>query len=679
MRYRQGWKALNRLLHEDRSFSGHERNCVFLNTRGHRDGSERFADISAVSGFDFDDDGRAIALTDWDFDGDLDVWVTNRTAPRVRLLKNNSPQGNHFLAIKLQGDGDRTNRDAIGARVKVVLKDDARPMMKTLSAGDAFLSQSSSWLHFGLGPQSSVQHVTVHWPGGQVVQYDDIEIDRRYVINQRNGSVTTWHPPSERKELVAASQNQPTPGEFSRTVLPAPRLLPTLRTDGSDGPLNSGIDQPTIISIWSSTCNACCLELSEFAQHADELRKAGLNVVAINLDNLESPSRDGATKSGAQLGAKEVLKRIEFPFTAESGTVELVRSLDVLKRSIFDRWQTLKVPSSFLVDANGFVRVVYEGSVSVQQLVGDVKLLTLPVNRLREFSTPFAGRWSMAPSAADPLQVSSRFIDEAMIQAGIDYLERHAQFAEQNQDASQTIQSPSDLYYVLAVLLRDQNQVDEAALAFQKAIQLRPDDVRFRGGFANLLAGDGRLSEAAEQLDKVLEINPRDVGTERKLAFIRMTEGNFSAAINRFNNILRQQPKDVACWYNLANAYRKNGDMAKAIETYRQTLKVQPQMLLAANNLAWILATNPTTELRDGIQSVELAEQICVRTKHTQPSFLDTLACAYAENGDFDKAISTAEKAIELFTKSGQSERASAIASRLKRFKQEQPHRDSNE
>ena len=61
------------MIDSGKAFSGNERNCVFLNTR---DG--RFADISAGSGLDFPDDGRAIAVTDWDQDGDLDLWISNR-------------------------------------------------------------------------------------------------------------------------------------------------------------------------------------------------------------------------------------------------------------------------------------------------------------------------------------------------------------------------------------------------------------------------------------------------------------------------------------------------------------------------------------------------------------------------------------------------------------------------
>ena len=82
---------LSRMMHEGRSFSSHERNCVYLNTGSAPAGGGRFANISAISGLDFPDDGRAVALVDWDHDGDLDMWISNRNAPRLRLMRNEQP------------------------------------------------------------------------------------------------------------------------------------------------------------------------------------------------------------------------------------------------------------------------------------------------------------------------------------------------------------------------------------------------------------------------------------------------------------------------------------------------------------------------------------------------------------------------------------------------------------
>ncbi|MCA9211463.1 MAG: tetratricopeptide repeat protein [Planctomycetales bacterium] len=665
MRYRQGWKALNRLLHEDRSFSGHERNCVFLNTHSNT-GNERFADISAASGLDFADDGRAVALSDWDFDGDLDIWVTNRTAPRIRFLRNNSARENHFISIKLHGDGKTTNRDAVGARVEVVLDgDNSLPLIKTLSAGDAFLSQSSSWLHFGLGNSKQIRHVVVHWPGDEQRQYDGLEVDHRYIIDQQSNSVNSWTPPTNRKQLKESQQETLASTSVARTVLPARRLLPSLRADGMEQPLNTMIDRPTVITIWSATCNTCAQELKDYADQADQIRQAGLNVLAVNLDNIEGDSS----------GAEQVLASTGFPFTNVSGTVELVRSLDVLKRAIFDRWQTSTVPASFLVDERGFVCVLYQGPVEISRLLTDVKLLNVPDSELRTYTSPFPGKWVMPPLAADPLPVTSHFIDEAMVNSGTDYLERHTQLGSQSPTNADG-QEPGDLYYVLAVLLRDQEQIDESQEAFRRAIGYRPDDFRFRSDYASLLAKIGQLDQAAEQLQEAARINPSDVSTERKLAFIRMAQGNASAAIERFNKVVKAQPKDVACWYNLANAYRVNGQLDKAIQTYRHTVELQPGMTLAANNLAWILATHPQAENRNGTEAVKWADHVCKQTKYGSPAFLDTLACAYAETGDFKKATAAASKAIKILTTNGQSDQAASIQARLELFRKKMPYRD---
>ena len=81
--YVRHWGEMNNRLKRGGSLSGRERNCAFLNIDG-----KKFATISGVSGFDLPDDSRSMALSDWDGDGRMDVWVSNRTAPRVRFFQN---------------------------------------------------------------------------------------------------------------------------------------------------------------------------------------------------------------------------------------------------------------------------------------------------------------------------------------------------------------------------------------------------------------------------------------------------------------------------------------------------------------------------------------------------------------------------------------------------------------
>nr|NIP93013.1 CRTAC1 family protein [Akkermansiaceae bacterium]NIV25480.1 hypothetical protein [Gemmatimonadota bacterium] len=141
-----------------KSFSGRERHCVFLNLQ-----NGRFADTSALSGVDLPDDGRGVGLVDWNHDGRVDLCLANRNGPQLRLLQNDFASPGHFLALRLQGTS--ANRDAIGARVELHLEGAATPLLRTVRAGDAFLSQSTKWLHFGLGETTAIDRLVVHWPG----------------------------------------------------------------------------------------------------------------------------------------------------------------------------------------------------------------------------------------------------------------------------------------------------------------------------------------------------------------------------------------------------------------------------------------------------------------------------------------------------------------------------------
>ena len=82
--YLRNFRDLNDQVSRGKSFSGYERNALFFNRKG-----KGFAEVGGILGVDFDDDARAVATVDWDRDGDLDLWVANRTAPQVRLLRNN--------------------------------------------------------------------------------------------------------------------------------------------------------------------------------------------------------------------------------------------------------------------------------------------------------------------------------------------------------------------------------------------------------------------------------------------------------------------------------------------------------------------------------------------------------------------------------------------------------------
>ncbi len=110
LEYTDGWAAVNRLIREGKSWSGREPNTMYLNI-----GDGTFSDVSYTSGIAFPDDARCFAMVDWDYDGDLDFWIANRTAPKVRFVRNEADGSNRWVALRLTGA--KSNPDAIGARV----------------------------------------------------------------------------------------------------------------------------------------------------------------------------------------------------------------------------------------------------------------------------------------------------------------------------------------------------------------------------------------------------------------------------------------------------------------------------------------------------------------------------------------------------------------------------------
>jgi tetratricopeptide (TPR) repeat protein len=675
LRYQQGWRALNRLLHEDRSFSGRERNCLFLNCRANPDGSIRqFADASSATDFDLLDDGRGIAVCDWDFDGDLDIWLSNRTAPRVRFLRNTGATGNHFLALKLEGDGKTVNRDAVGARVELYLAaNDSVPLIRTVHAGESFISQSSPWVHFGLGNASSLNRVVVRWPNGDKDEIRVPETDRFYLITKGSSRARPWTPPNGRARLVATSTELPPDSEQARIVVPAGYPLPEIRTLDAAGNEQAWVGDggPFVINLWASWCGPCVTELSEWSHAAGQFKSAGLDVVALNTDGL---GRNDATS------AAELLQNIEFPFASFPVSESTVQSLNALQQAVLDRWKPLPVPSSFLVDSRGEVVVFYKGPVSVEQLLADQKLLRATPQERRAAATPFSGRWvDDAPPRGAPRRVANQLLDQNQLEEAVRYLARIVENSPESADP-EAGRELGDTLYFLGILHEMRGATEEAREVLTRAGQLLPSDVRIRGQLGKLLLRTGRFSEAAGELSAAVRINPHDLELSQHLGVTLYQLGQLDQAQSVLQRVVSENPQNATAWYFLANTEVKSRRFMQAIEAYRKAIAAAPNLLEARNNLAWILSVHPDPQLRSGQEAVDIAMRLCEVTQFKESRFLDTLAAAYAETGQFKAAAETAKKAMEAarghLPPAALEKAVKPIDDRLRMFENRQPYRE---
>ena len=419
--YRRHLTRLNELIRDGGSLSGHERNCAFLNTR-----DERFATVSAVAGLDYADDARSPAFVDWDFDGDLDLWVANRTAPMVRFFRNDQRGENHWLSLQLQGV--TCNRDAIGARVEVHFSDGSPSITRTLHAGEGFLGQSSKWLHFGLGRSSAVDHVTIHWPGGGKQVLSSLQVDRRYEIVQAQAPIRN----SDSRSALALRPQPLETGHVesgSRVLLSGRFPMPTLEYITPSGgsrkvPLGSG--QPVLVNLWASWCSNCIVEFNEWIGQSDRIRELGLSVFVLSIDELDQFSANDVSTAYA------ILDRINLPFERGKCTEHMLEQLQSASQWPFNRKFPMAVPTSILFDRNGELAAIYRGTVSVDQIVSDVEKLSLTGNDLMDAALPFDGRWYRRPITRVPIQIASQLVDQQKLGEAAEYVQANRALLESN-------------------------------------------------------------------------------------------------------------------------------------------------------------------------------------------------------------------------------------------------------
>jgi hypothetical protein len=140
-----------------------------------------FVDVSSVSGSVFQQAwvARGLAVGDIDNDGRLDAVVTTNDGP-AHVLKNETSTQNHWLLLNLVGH--KSNRDAIGAQVKLISA--AGQQFATVSTASSYLSASDKRVHFGLGGDSTVQEIEIRWPSGIVQFLKNLRADQILKIDE---------------------------------------------------------------------------------------------------------------------------------------------------------------------------------------------------------------------------------------------------------------------------------------------------------------------------------------------------------------------------------------------------------------------------------------------------------------------------------------------------------------
>lgn len=317
------------------SFSGYERDTLFLGVDG-----TKFVEISGVSGLDSLSDGRAGVFADFDNDGDHDVFMTSIQGNAHELYRNNIGEQQGHLRIVL--DGGRTyGRDAFSSVVRV--RAGTRVFTKIAAGGMGYLSQHDPRLLFGLGEAKTVESVEVTWPDGRLERFPGpFQAGATILLRAGSGraetrAITSTRLPDPLTEAQRAQLGlklkigERMPAVALQSLDRRPLALHAVPAAG----------RRTLVNVWATWCGPCNAEMRELQELAPRLRRAGVDLVGLNVD----------TEPNADLDA--FLRRTGATYRILRGGLPAVEALY--------NTDELVVPMSFLVDEKGIVLDIITG------------------------------------------------------------------------------------------------------------------------------------------------------------------------------------------------------------------------------------------------------------------------------------------------------------------------------
>src|SRR5437016_5941804 len=234
-----------------------------------------------------------------------------------------------------------------------------------------------------------------------------------------------------------------------------------------------------------------------------------------------------------------------------------------------------------------------------------------------------------------------------------------------------------DADYNLGTALLGKGQVDEAIFYCDKAVRMQPNDPDAQVALANALVQKRRIDDAIVHYQKAVAIRPDYFLARYGLGHSLLEKGQLDAAIEHSRAALLIQPNNADCHTVLAIALDEKGQSAEAITHYKNALEISPRSISAANNLAWLLATSSTASLRNGDKALELAGQANQLSGGANPLVLGTLAAAYAETRQFERAIEIGQAASQLAKMQGESALVVRLQQETELYEMSLPYREA--
>lgn len=231
-------------------------------------------------------------------------------------------------------------------------------------------------------------------------------------------------------------------------------------------------------------------------------------------------------------------------------------------------------------------------------------------------------------------------------------------------------------HFQLGVSLARQRQFIRATSEVQRALELLPENARARDLMLSLAAEQGLGLVALASGHDALVVSPFDSELHYHVGLVAGELGDLTTAAQQFAYASLLAPKISQPADKLHLTIRFATQSSDASSQLKAIASAAPDSPALLNELAWIFATDPNPNLRNGTEAIRLSERACALTKRGQPKYVLTLAAAYAEAGRFSDAAKTGQEALSL-ARSADETSTSALAEKLlSSLQSQQPYRE---
>lgn len=275
---------------------------------------------------------------------------------------------------------------------------------------------------------------------------------------------------------------------------------------------------------------------------------------------------------------------------------------------------------------------------------------------------------------ADPSNATARDFHAL----GLSELGQNEEAIKEAERAIELNPSGSDAHLDLAICVKRTDQERAIAEAW-RAIELGPENSSAYQFLMNCLFESHRYGEAAELGREWLAVSPYDVAAHSALGSATAENGDLVSAAQHLGYVMMLRPQLEQAHAQLRQILLSLAREPDGLQRLREIAANAPDSPRMLDELAWLLATYPDSKSRDGAEAVRLAERACDLTERRIPALLDTLAAAYAETGDFPRAISVAEEALNRARGSGDNDAVKLSESILASLGHNLPYRQEPE